>query len=367
MTGIDHLPAGLARLSAPNPDLGVAQAWTLLDEVAGSGASQLAQGTAVAFHTPACVAGGRVPRGLEHASRAGFRVRHLTRVLLDADQVRQIWQPQSAGFARDRWAVATALFCAGPGVVAVYSAEPEGGVPAAERLKKLQGPSSPAQLEPGQLRLELGAVNKINNLVHVPADMDATVRELPIILGGPEARFAWRSVLERRAVAAAEELARQLGGDGDATAGLGLVVSRLRWRAFLLGRTRAAAPAGLEEALAAQVDRAGRVPSDGFVATQAWRSADGRGEFAVRFSSWLGESSPLAVAVARLDDLAVDRPVTAMSVEHAVRDAGLRPSSWELLALTTAAVAREIDTATPTRSPRGRTPHTDAPRGWSPA
>jgi hypothetical protein len=322
------------------PPRGWLTEWELLDDVAGSGASRLAAQTAVAFYTPACVAGGQAFRGVELASRAGLRIRHLARVVLDADQVHRIWEPQSAGFARDRWAVATSLFCAGPGVVAVYSAD--GDETAAVRLKRLQGPSSPGRLEPGHLRHELGAVNKINNLVHVPADVEATVRELPIMLGADGARLAWLSVLERRVVVP-DELGRQLGDDSDAVAGLGRIVSRLRWRAYLLGQARRPAPPGLDKLLAEHVDRARSDGAKGFLATRAWRATDGREEFADRFASWLGASSPVAVAAARLDDVAVGRPVSAVSVSEAVHEAGLSPSPWEVIALTTAAVACEID------------------------
>jgi hypothetical protein len=328
----------------PYADSALARGWELLRDVAGTEAEVVAAHTAVAFFTPACVAVGRVSTGLRHAARAGFRLRHLARVLLDGDQVHQIWQPQSAGFAPDRWAVATDLFCAGPGVVAVVTTLTSTTGSAAEEFKALQGPSSPGQLQPGHLRRKLGAVNKINNLVHVSADTPATVRELTIMLGRPAARFAWQAVVDRRAVRRPDvELARQLGSERDAAAGLGVVVSRLRWRAFLLGRTIAAPPAGLEAVLAELADRARADPAGGFPATGAWRAGDGRREFAADFAGWLGEPAPLVAAISALDDLSVGRSRGAGDVRRAVLAAGLQPSGWELLALTTAAASRDIE------------------------
>ena len=47
-----------------------------------------------------------VYRALDHASRTGFQVRHRARMLLDAQQVREIWQSQSAGrLSRDLWSL----------------------------------------------------------------------------------------------------------------------------------------------------------------------------------------------------------------------------------------------------------------------
>jgi hypothetical protein len=121
-------------------------------------------------------------------------------------------------------------------------------------------------------------------------------------------------------------------------------VERLRWRAFQVARTLAPAgpPAGLGPTLARKVDAAQAIPVRGWLATERWRAGGGTA-VAAPFESWLGAGSPVVPAVRLLDDVAAGRSVPPESIGPALAAAGLRPSRWELLALTTEAASAQIE------------------------
>lgn len=315
----------------------------LLADVAGPRAEAVADLTAAAMFTPACLASGRLAVGLEWLRNAGFSVVHLSRVWLTESEVDRVWLHQLAGFTAERWGVAGRLFSAGPAVVAVMVSK-DGASPAAEQLKRLQGPSDPERLATHTLRAHLGAVNKLNNLVHVPEDVAATVRELSIMLGESGTQAAWNAVLA----------GRRAPDPADAIAGLGSALddgvcfvksaARLRWRAVLLAEGLAGqdAPPDLRSALWTELEWATGQPWGGWQTIEAWRKRFGPRRAGEEFASWLGQGSALTKAVTRLDTLVSGSRVDLAALEASIQAAGLAPSTWELLAVQTQAVANDL-------------------------
>jgi nucleoside diphosphate kinase len=316
----------------------------LLEDVAGESALLAADRTAAAMFTSACLAAGRLRAGVAWLRDAGFSVRRLSRVHLTKSQVDRVWLHQAAGFTAERWDVAARMFCAGPAVVAVVTPLDEGRS-AAERLKTLQGPSDPERLAARHLRWSLGAVNKINNLVHVPDDAAATVRELPILLGETGARAAWDAVVRGGTT---PDTDAAIAGLGSAPFDDGVCfvrsVARLRWRAVLAGEAMVggSAPAELRSALSSELEWATGQPWGGWRTTRTWSQRFGARRTAGDFARWLGPSSVVTKAMAELEGVVGADGVHLGVLEARIAAAGLAPTAWELLALQTQAVAQQL-------------------------
>lgn len=325
-----------------DPDAHLGRA--LLAGVAGDRSETIADRVAVAMFTPACLASGRLELGLSWLRTAGFSVVFLSPVRLTRERVDRLWLYQCARFTAERWDVAARLFCAGPAVVAVVTHADRGRSSVAERLKGLQGPSEPELLAEHHLRACLGAVNKLNNLVHVPDDAAATVRELPILLGERGAVAAWdAAVTGGRAPEGTEAVA---GLEGAADDGVCLVraASRLRWRALVLGEELAGsdAPPALRSALSTDLEWAASQPWGGLKTIEAWRRRFGPLRAGEGFARWLGPGSVLTQAMTHVDAVVSGGCTGLRALRASVDAAGLAPSTWELLAVETQAVAQDL-------------------------
>jgi hypothetical protein len=146
------------------------------------------------FLTPACLIAGRQRLALDFTSAYGFEPILIRYVELSSAQVAAIWRYQIPGFDPLRWQVALRLFTAGPGLLVVMRQKAPRAPSAARHLKALKGPSDPAQCQAYHLRTRLGAMNKINNLVHSPDDPWDVVRELEIFLPAGELLATWQAV-----------------------------------------------------------------------------------------------------------------------------------------------------------------------------
>jgi hypothetical protein len=315
----------------------------LLAAVAGSEADALARRVAVGMFTPACLAAGRLNAGIAWLREAGFEVVHMARIVLDERHVDRVWKHQAAGFTPERWRVAVRMFSAGPSVVAVVTGSDD-AEPAAARFKELQGPSDPERLRPEHLRARLGAVNKINNLVHAPQDVDATVRELPILLGAAGARSAWTAALAQRPLADAELAVRTLGAaPRDDAVCVALTAARLRSRALVAAEAAAGplAPA-LRRVLGAELEWALDQPWGGWRMLEAWRERFGPAPLGPPLAARMTVPAALVAAMTGLDAVLADREVDLAALEANLQTAGLAPSPWESLAVATQAVAQEV-------------------------
>lgn len=148
--------------------------------------------SAAAIFLPAAIVAGRLRCGLEFLKEYGFQLLCARVVQLNEDQVAELWRYQIPTFRPDRWSVALGLFQAGPSVVVTMRRRSRGNVSASRYLMELKGPSNPLQTTGRHLRTRMGAMNKINNLIHSPTDSLDLIRELAILLSDEELRQAWR-------------------------------------------------------------------------------------------------------------------------------------------------------------------------------
>lgn len=320
-----------------------------LRDAVGVAADGIAARTGLVLFTPACVVAERVGDGLAHLQTAGFTVAFARRIALSELQVRRIWSLQSAAFAPERWRVAVRLFCAGPAIVALVIAPAGAGdAPAAARLRALKGPSDPDALAAHHLRKRLGALNRVNNLVHTADSPEAVVRESSLMLPPDALRAAWSAAGAGRRL---EDLDRFVDGtaapvrrDGMSLAHAGV---RLLWRAFDVARQSADAdaPPALRAALAHQLAwSSAEPPHDAAAALRRWRERYGARATALTFRAWAGAHAggALARAYQGLEDVLAGRPVALAAFERDVHDSGLAVDRWESLLLATEVVSRDI-------------------------
>jgi nucleoside diphosphate kinase len=338
-----HVPAQPhALVRDPDYIAGVAA----LRDAVGIAADRVASRTGLVLFTPACVVAARVGEGLACLEAAGFTVAFARRVALTELQVRRIWWLQSAGFAPDRWSVAVRLFCAGPAVVALVTARAgAGNASAAERLRALKGPSDPDALAPHHMRKRLGALNRLNNLVHSADSAEAVVREAWLMLPPSALRAGWSAARGGRRM---DDLERFLEANAGPTrrdsVSLAHVGVRLLWRAFDLAcpSARAGAPGALREALVARLAWTRREPADdGAEALRRWRARYGAGPTAPAFREWAGDGA-VARAYCGVEDVLAGRPVALAALEHDLGDSGLAVDRWERLVLASEVISQQI-------------------------
>ena len=159
---------------------------------AGGDLRGLQQRTGLVVFTPGCLASGQLARGIDLLQQAGCRVVHERVLAFDEATVRRVWRYQLGTFRPDRWRLILDLLLAGPSYLVLLHGPPGGdGRPASDRLKELKGPSDPVLGRPDQLRVRLGGMNKIINLVHSAEESCDVVRETAILLHPVELRAAW--------------------------------------------------------------------------------------------------------------------------------------------------------------------------------
>lgn len=142
--------------------------------------------------------------------RNGFELVAARLVRLSMPQIARIWAEQIPGFHPARWPAAVRLFGAGPSLACLTRRHGPHGHPASDDFAALKGPSEPAALRPQHLRWQLGAVNKLNNLLHSADTSARTVREAAIFFGPAGARRAWRAAVASRRADRGAVLAKAL-------------------------------------------------------------------------------------------------------------------------------------------------------------
>lgn len=142
--------------------------------------------------------------------RHGFDLVAARVVRLSRARIARIWAEQLPGFHPTRWEAAARLLNAGPSLACLLRRRSSRESTASEDFALLKGPSDPAKLRPHHLRWQLGAVNKLNNLLHSADTSARTVRELTIVLGRDRARSAWRAAAAPTRLAGGAVLAGSL-------------------------------------------------------------------------------------------------------------------------------------------------------------
>lgn len=150
-----------------------------------------AERVALVIFTPGCLVAGQLRYGLELVERAGFMPVFGRPIRFTQPLVRRVWRYQLRTFRPDRWRLIVDLLLAGPSFLTVWVDEQPGTGSAAQRMTALKGPSDPLLGTPGQLRTELGGMNKIINLLHCAQETDDVVRESAILLDDAEFTAAW--------------------------------------------------------------------------------------------------------------------------------------------------------------------------------
>ncbi|HZN20293.1 MAG TPA: hypothetical protein VFB84_19195 [Micromonosporaceae bacterium] len=204
-----------------------------VDAAAAAAGPALVQRTGLVIFTPGCLVAGQLDRGVELLAGAGFEVVLGQLVRFTPETVRRVWRYQLATFRPDRWQLILDLLLAGPSLLMVVrdrgggpaAARDRGSAPAAardwgggpapvppcaalggpamhrllarvpdsaaDRLTGLKGKSDPRLGRPGELRTELGAMNKIINLVHSAEETADVVRECAILLDEATLSRVW--------------------------------------------------------------------------------------------------------------------------------------------------------------------------------
>jgi hypothetical protein len=300
------------------------------------------RGIGAVLFTPPCLATGRLAIGLQHLVAAGFIVTSLDRLRLDEEAVRRVWEAQAGEFTAERWDVAVELFTAGPSALAIVVGDAvEASHPVADQLKVLQGPSDPDLLERHHLRARLQAANKVNNLVHVPADPAAVVREVAIMAPPRASANLWREASEARPL-------RDLGSLADAFATSGSVcvvrnALRLRRRALRQAEIAAGEPpeALREELRAGSRWVAALAGLEGAGALRRWRRECFEDRFGDSLAAWLDPEEPVCRAMRAVDKVLRGEPIRVSLLEAELAACGVDPDRWEFLSLATEVVSEE--------------------------
>jgi nucleoside diphosphate kinase len=336
-------------MATPPNDPDYAAGAAALHDAVGFAAADVASRAGLVMFTPGCLVAGRLGEGMRHLEDAGFAVAFARRVTLTELQVRQIWRFQSAGFTRERWNVAVRLFCAGPAVVALVTGRVGArDAPVAARLAALKGPSDPAALEAHHLRKRLGALNKLNNLVHTADSLEAVVREVHLTLPPQEVHAAWRAAGSRRTVEDLDKFVEATGAARPEGVSLAHAGVRVLWRAFDLARqsTGTGGPPFLRARLVEQLAWARREsPHDAAEALRRWRTRHAGTATAPALLEWLAAASApeaLGSAYRGVEDILAGRPVALGAFERAIRESVLAVDPWERLLMATEVVSREI-------------------------
>ncbi|HET8658141.1 MAG TPA: hypothetical protein VFM55_03985 [Micromonosporaceae bacterium] len=194
-------------------DADFVRGYQAVDAAAGAAGPALAQRTGLVIFTPGCLVAGQLDRGVELLTGAGFEVVLGQLLRFTPETVRRMWRYQLATFRPDRWQLILDLLLVGPSLLVVVRDRSGGpaAVPpcaalggpavrplparvpdsAADRLTGLKGKSDPRLGRPGELRTELGAMNKIINLVHSAEETADVVRECAILLDQATLSRVW--------------------------------------------------------------------------------------------------------------------------------------------------------------------------------
>ncbi len=163
-----------------------------LGALLGERAPAVIERSALVIFTPGCLVAGQLDQGLELLARGGFAPVFGRYFRFDEALVTRMWRYQLPTFRPDRWRLIVDLLLAGASFLLL--ARDDAPLPpdsAATRARALKGPSDPLLGQPGQLRTDLGGMNKIINLVHSAEEEADVVRETALLFDELDFRAAW--------------------------------------------------------------------------------------------------------------------------------------------------------------------------------
>jgi nucleoside diphosphate kinase len=260
-------------------------------EVLGDEAPAWLDRTAMLVFLPDAVVSDQVGAGLRLLERLGFVPLAAELVRIDAKASREIYRRELRTLndqTRDRLAVHDAFMPFTESIAVLLADErPEDGVAATRRLRPHKGSGDPHLRLPGTIRAVLHSPNNVFRLVHASDGPTEMVRDLGILLDGPQRRRLLRNLRLGRPMRA-EDLEKMA----------------MHSRARVGERSLAVQPAlrAIRERLAATMRNGGGGPE-------------------------------LAAFAAMLTDLAEDRPVHCAALYRSARRTGCRLDPWELIAI----------------------------------
>jgi nucleoside diphosphate kinase len=163
------------------------ESWADLTAVLGDATQDVVMRHGLVLIKPDGLALERTRPALEFFRANGFRVVAARVTDVTALQWRAMWTFQLTQATLDR-ILLNDLIMRGPGLLLVLRADRPDELPAAVRLSLLKGPAVPEQQSDGCLRRAVAQPNRIFSLVHSADEPLDLVRELGLLLDGPERR-----------------------------------------------------------------------------------------------------------------------------------------------------------------------------------
>jgi nucleoside diphosphate kinase len=260
-------------------------------EVLGAEAPAWLHRTALLVFFPDAVVSNQVGAGVRLLGGLGFVPLAAELVRIDGKACREIYRRELRVLndeTRDRLAIHDAFMPFTDSIVVLLADErPEEGVAASRRFRPHKGSGEPHLRRPGTVRAVLNSPNNVFRLVHSSDGPTEMVRDLGILLDGPQRRRLLRDLRRGRPMTAED----------------------------------------LEKMAAHSRARVGERSLDVQPPLQAMRE-----QLAARTRNG-GGGPELAAFAAMLTDLAEGRPVHCDDLYRAARRTGGRLDSWELIAI----------------------------------
>jgi nucleoside diphosphate kinase len=162
---------------------------------AGAAIDVLRRHTFILFK-PDAVAARRIGRTLACLDDMGFVPVHQAPIRFDRLSLRELWRYELNLATFQRLDAIDLLLPATRSLLVFLrdGAAPSAGESAADRLRRLKGPSLVHLREPGHLRARIGAGTGLLNLIHTPDEPADVVREMGVLLDEPARREAFTAM-----------------------------------------------------------------------------------------------------------------------------------------------------------------------------
>lgn len=162
-------------------------------EVLGERFAPMMERGALLMVKPDGLAGGKAATIVEFLKRHDYAITAVETPLLGRFTWRELWRFQLTSATLDRLAV-NDLVLRHPALLLMLRYEGECDIPATVRLSVLKGPSDVASQSANCLRRLIGQPNRVFSFFHVADEPADLLRELAILLEGPERRRALASL-----------------------------------------------------------------------------------------------------------------------------------------------------------------------------
>jgi nucleoside diphosphate kinase len=129
-----------------------------------------------AMATPWTVRHNKLPWLLRRLAAEGLKVVAFAYKTLSAGELEQLADPRWNVIPSPNWTLLNAAYRAGPSCGLLVWV-PRCWVPAAQSMRRLKGNCNPALAQPGELRYDLRAPNRLLGLIHSADDWQGTLRE----------------------------------------------------------------------------------------------------------------------------------------------------------------------------------------------